>query len=255
VKFGNGYEPSVTASKSYTHQCTIWELLTRLIVFIDESGTPNSQETLFSTASVWCVPIRKCGYQNAFSYTVSQLKSLLREQYNKSVNEIHFQDGLTAHSLELISATHHLVMEDHSIDKTISPWNGHPLAYRTTVCSPEAESILVGNNPDYYNALRARSIMQMLTPLLTCRKAAQIEASIILDSEVWKKSLELCSDQIERMVGRESVRIDFSCESSNKVPGLQIADLVAGITRKSHLVNGLEEAHRLIFDKTIHRFQ
>jgi hypothetical protein len=230
-------------------------LLTRLIIYIDESGTPNPQETLFATASVWCVPIRKSGYQNTFSYTVSQLRSLLKERHNKSVDEIHFQNGLTPYALELLTAAHDLVIEDHSIDKTISPWNGHPLGYRTTECSPEAESILVGNNPDYYNALRARSIIHMLTPLLTCRKAAQVEASIILDSEVWKKSLDLCSGQIERMLGRESVKIDFSCESSSKVPGLQIADLVAGITRKSHLFNGLEETHRLIFDKTIYRFQ
>lgn len=176
-----------------------------MVIFIDESGTPHSKETFFSIGAVWCVPVRKSGYQNTLSYTVGRLKDQIRSKDNRPVKELHFQDGLAPHSFELVNAAHALALEDETIIKENLPWNGHPLGYRTAIFSPEGEYILAGRGPDYYNAFRARAMISVLMPLLTCKKAAQIEASIILDAEPWKRALDLCSEHLKSILGRESV--------------------------------------------------
>lgn len=162
------------------------------------------------------------------------------------MKELHFQDGLAPHSFEIVTAAHALALEDETIIRENLPWNGHPLGYSTAIFSPEGEYVLAGRGPDYYNAFRARAMISVLIPLLTCKKAAQIEASIILDAEPWKRALSLCSEHLENILGRESVSIDFSCESSSRVPGLQMADLVAGITRRAYSDDRLDDANKLI---------
>ena len=68
-------------------------------------------------------------------------------------------------------------------------------------------------------------------PLLNYRGIAPIEVSVILDSDCWKKSLTYCSRKLEELCKLSKIAISFSCENSSRVPGLQIADFFAGITK------------------------
>lgn len=233
----------------------MWFLLTlaRLMVYIDESGTTSEQEQSITLASVWCAPITKEGYLSVLKYTTDMVKNQIEKLTGKRPNEIHFASGLNRYSDSLFDTTIDSSIEDTSIHKRDLPWIGRPIAFRTVTFSPILEAALPGKDKHFHKNLRARGIIASLMPLLMYNGDQKIEASVILDDNIWGGALEVCEDCLKKSVDHGSVALSFSCESSRRVPGLQIADLAAGIVRH-HLIDGSgNKAFNMLHAGTIHR--
>lgn len=142
-------------------------------------------------------------------------------------------------------------LEDNSIIKKDHPWSKHPLGNSIAVYNPKLESEIAPHD-DFPNVLRARAISSLLQPLLNYNGSIGLDVSIILDSDCWKKSLSYCSDAIEEALRYSDVTISFSCENSKKAPGLQIADLIAGISKNYFKDPSLIEPYGMIARNTIH---
>jgi hypothetical protein len=59
------------------------------------------------------------------------------------------------------------------------------------------------------------------------------------------------AESLKRLIGENNVHIKFFCEDSKKVPGLQLADVFAGVSRHYRLERDVGEAFELINGKSI----
>jgi hypothetical protein len=218
--------------------------LTRILIFIDESGNPWAGETTFVGAAIWCVPITREGFQSTMRYTLEQSRLKIAELTGKMPNEVHYSDGLWRYSKEIIQTVGQKTLEDNSIVRKEFLWARYPVASTVAVFNPKIE-YAISPNVDFPNVLRARTIATLLMPLLNYQGASSIDVSIILDSDCWKKGLTYCTSKLEEMCKATDITISFSCESSSRVPGLQIADLFAGVTRDYHKDGTMQETYEL----------
>lgn len=228
--------------------------MVRLLIFVDESGTTSETEHNITLASVWCAPLTKEGYQSALKFTVDEVKAEINQTIGSWPKEIHFSRGLRRHADALFEKAIASSCQDTTIYKKDLPWNGRPLAFRTAACCPRIESTLPGyDKKTFHKNLRARGVISLLMPLLAHSGNPKIEASVILDAEVWNDAVSICEACLKGPLDANSVTVTFSCESSRRVPGLQIADLTAGVFRH-HLIDGsYEKAMALLDAGTIHR--
>jgi hypothetical protein len=226
------------------------------MVFIDESGTTSERERNITLASVWCAPTTKEGHLSILKYTADMVKGEIKQLTNKRPNEIHFASGLKRYSDHLFDTAVECSSQDVSVHKKELLWPGRPIAFRTVALSPMIESALPGYDGRlFHKNLRARGIIISLMPLLMYAGDSKIEASIVLDAEIWGDALSVCEQCLMGALDSAPVALAFSCESSRRVPGLQIADLAAGVARH-HLMDGsCTEAFRLLSSGTIHRLE
>jgi hypothetical protein len=218
--------------------------LTRILVFVDESGMPWDKELIFTGAAIWCVPVPREGYQSVLRFTLDRLRFVARQRTGKLPPEIKYSAGLRRCSREIMDEVLSSSSKDHSIRKTETPWSGPPLGCTMSVSMPVAERHM-SMDSDFNNILRARALLSLLRPLAVRRGSRALEVSVITDAEVWRRSFGYLSS-ILSLAAAKKVRLDFSCESSRRVPGLQIADVVAGICRDYHLHGECEEEYGLV---------
>lgn len=228
--------------------------LVRLLIFIDESGTTSETEHNLTLASAWCVPTTKEGYQSVLRFTADEAKAEIRQTTGSWPNEIHFSSGLMRCVDTIFEKVVASSYQDNSIHRNDLPWTGKPLAYRTVAYCPKIEFSLKGYDKNtFHKNLRARGIISLLMPLLSHNGRPNIEASVILDANVWGEAVSICRECLNGPLSANSVAVTFSCEDSNRVPGLQIADLAAGIVRH-HLIDGTcNEAFKSLDAGIIHR--
>ena len=221
-------------------------LLTRILVFIDESGNPWRGEDTFTAAACWCVPATKEGIVSVLRYTLDETRRKVEKLTGKLPREIHYSDGLRRYAEPLVSTIIEKSPEDSSIVRKDSdhPWSKHPLGCSTAIFTPVAESATM-TDEEFPNILRARALLSLLRPLVVYGGSQSFEVSVVLDDDCWKKSLDLCSS-IKDIASKKGVAISFSCEKSVRIPGLQIADLMAGITRDYYRNGIAEDAFRII---------
>jgi len=223
------------------------------MVYIDESGTTSELEQSITLASVWCAPITKEGHLSVLKYTADMVKNEIEVSTGKWPNEIHFSSGLRRFSDSLVDTAIDSSVRDSSIHKKDLPWMGRPIAFRAVTFSPLLEAALPGKDTHFHKNLRARGIIALLMPLLLYSDEIKIEVSVILDDEVWNGALNVCKACLKKAVDHSSVSLAFSCESSGRVPGLQIADLAAGVVRQ-HLIDGSgKKAFDALSSGTFHR--
>lgn len=163
-------------------------------------------------------------------YTQDQVRLKIEELAGKMPGEIHYSNGLRRYSKEIMNTVYQKTLEDDSIVKKDYLWARHPVASSISVFKPEIEHN-ISPSADFPNILRARTLVALLMPLLSYQDGKALDVSVILDADCWKKGLGLCSAKLVEICKASNIAISFSCEASNRVPGLQIADLFAGVTR------------------------
>jgi len=211
---------------------------------------PWNKEPVFAAAAVWCVPVSREGYQSVLRYSVDRLRSRVQQLVGKLPLELKYSAGLRRYADGLVALAATSALEDRSIMGTGLPWTGFPLRYTVSLQSPSIEGhFTIG--PDLGNLIRARSLVAILLPLTLREGPHLLEVGVIADADVWKRSMTMVAAALENAVEERRIRLDFSCESSRRVPGLQIADLVSGITRDYHMSGHCSEAWRHIRERTV----
>lgn len=230
--------------------------MVRLIVFVDESGTTAETEENFTLASVWCAPTTKEGYQTVLRPTVDATRLFVKQLTGDEPKELHFAAGLKRNCDPIHERLTKCSYEDSTIFRKNLLWPGRPLAYRFLVSSPKIEAILPGYDKRlFHKNFRARGIISLLMPLLLYQDNPTIEVSVILDAEIWKESIVICEECLKNGLSNGHVAVSFSCENSSRVPGLQIADIAAGIVRHHSMDTRKIYAYDEIVNATIHRLE
>ncbi len=205
---------------------------------------------MFLGSAVWCAPTSNDGIQSTLRYTVDQIRSLVGKSNRKMPREIHYSDGLRRKATEIVSTTFQKAYEDNSIRKKDLLWQNHPLASTTSFFNPQIEWELAKED-DISNRMRARMISEMLQPLFTFNSGFRLDVDVVLDSECWKISLDHVAESLKRLTSENNVHLKFFCEDSKKIPGLQLADVFAGVSRHYRLERYVGEAFEIINSKSI----
>jgi hypothetical protein len=111
--------------------------------------------------------------------------------------------------------------------------------------------MVLGNDSETSNLMRARAILSTPRPLITCRGKILIEVGVIFDSEVWKKPWELLSEQLKEVFKGSSITLSSYYEKSSRVPGLQIADMAAGAARHYFLSGDGKDSYDFLVERAI----
>ncbi len=201
------------------------------MVFIDESGTTSYTDRLFTTAAVWCAPTTREGYQSVLKPTARCVWETIEKRFGKKQNEIHYASGLKRYAGELLAILEAECHQDTTIIRNGNYWPGHPVAYTVATFHPNIESQIARGTVSFDCTLRSRAIVSLLRPLFLYRGEEKFDVSVILDDNIWKQAMDHCSRHIEDNLKKEGISISFSCESSRKASGLQLADLIVGITK------------------------
>jgi hypothetical protein len=227
-------------------------------VFVDESGTPNETEPMFSVSAVWCAPKTHEGSQSILRYSVEKLKARVRELGGAFPQELKFS-ACSHYADDLFTLLGQVSLEDFSIHCKVLPWNGPPLVFTTALASCRMESVLpiAGSTtrkrtPELGNIIRARLLAESLRPICIYFERGELEISVILDDFVWNKALKHIGRYFEQVFANSLIDLSFSSEKSSRTPGLQIADLVAGASRRFAITARNETAFRMIEERTLH---
>lgn len=179
-------------------------------------------------------------------YTLDALKPIAKDFLGSDKKEIHHSDGLGPISDTLLTAAINTSYSDNSIIRGDGMILKSPLCWRTIDYSPQFEHHIANGGEPCGNRIRAQSIISNLRPLLTHQKNSKFEVGVILDSEVWGRALELCKDMISARLKERGITITFDFDKSSRIPGLQIADLVSGITRQYYRNQNEKDAFELV---------
>ncbi len=179
-------------------------------------------------------------------YTLDALKPIAKDFLGSDKKEIHHSDGLGPISDTLLTAAINTSYSDNSIIRGDGMILKSPLCWRTIDYSPQFEHHIANGGEPCGNRIRAQSIISNLRPLLTHQKNSKFEVGVILDSEVWGRALELCKDMISARLKERWITITFDFDKSSRIPGLQIADLVSGITRQYYRNQNEKDAFELV---------
>lgn len=231
--------------------------LTRILVFIDESGMTNPENVVFTVGSVWCCPSTTKGSQNTLRYSIDELRRTVQSHKGILPPEIHHCERLGVISKELLDVVIVASQEDHSILRGQNTILNAPICWRITDYSPMIEHHMSNGGEPCGNLIRARAIISCLRPVLNYQGDCKIEVGVILDSKNWKKPVALCKTKIEEMIPENVTNITYEFEDSSRIPGLQIADLITGVTRQYYINQNEKEAYDIIkqhsFDHIIPR--
>ncbi len=190
--------------------------------------------------------------QKVLRYTTDCIKYRIQEEMGSWPSEIHHSDGLHRLSDDLLAVACGECFNDFSIEKRNLRLIQQPIMYNCATLNPMIEATLPEyDSKTYGNSARARAIAAILQPLFVCGDEGRIETEIILDDKVWSKPVSMCSKSITETLERNNVHVQFFCHDSAKIPGLQLADLTAGVIHSFQVSGREREAHELIKDRFI----
>ena len=221
----------------------------RIFIFIDESGNPFENEIAFSTAAVWCAVERPEGREKPLKPTIDSLIQYLRD-YGRIAwtREIHHRELPDEYSEYLLFLAIDAARSDNTILRDGTFWDGAPIMFSIATDNPCAVKAF---NPEMTrqilgNRSRLNALGNLLRPLCIYDGNEDIRVDIILDAEVWKNCINKYDRRLENTINNERIHPEiYFCRSSN-TPGLQIADLVAGINRRFILHSRQKIGYRLI---------
>lgn len=207
-----------------------------LYVFIDESGLPNKNEYV-TLAGCWCIS------QNGPAPTLNQSRIKVLEILT-SVNEIPDNEqeikskDISAGGCDtILNCIKQVTNKDNTIEHAPYPWSESGFPIRFTFASLDAgvtRDIFTefSHKLDTPRMIQCVLLVDVLSPLLAPSALDQREyddVRVMLDSEAWSKS----KASIETVPGLSD--FEYRCEDSKKAPGIQFADLAAGIRRRHQL--------------------
>lgn len=209
--------------------------MSRIFVFIDESGNPFENEVVFSTAAAWCVVTRSEDRGKPLKSTVDSMKQYLVElgkgKWAREIRHHELPDDLAEYLLFLAADK---AKSDETISREEVFWSGPPLTFTTTSQNPSAVKVLIPDmNPQLLgNYIRLNALGNLLRPLSIYEGISEIWVDISLDSRIWSKCIERYDPDLKRIIRSREVHRRIRFCNSAVTPGLQIADLAAGINRK-----------------------
>ncbi len=171
--------------------------------------------------------------------TVIELRNTMGTLVGKTPIELKYSHSAGKYVNQLLPQAVTRASYDSTISSTHRVWERSPIAFTASAVSVLCEScfhsVMHGKgrpDPDFPNWLRARSVVSLLGPLFTYDSEETLEVAIVFDETVWKKAVEmyLGKDMRSLSIGHK-VSLEPVYENSKKIPGLQIADLVAGTAR------------------------
>jgi hypothetical protein len=217
----------------------------RIIVFIDESGTPVETEKLFSCGAVWASPCTWKGCQQPLRFTIDEMRKRIGQEKGRMPPEIKYHDHSDM-AEDLIEVALASVESDRSIVRSGHPWAGSTIVFGTASSHPATVKALRPQQTDSElgRQLRLTCIASLLEPFAVYSGSKEIDAAVVFDSDVWKTPIEQSDPGLVRSISNERVSLSLFYETSVSVPGLQLADLVAGMNRAfrlhSHHPRGFE---------------
>ena len=233
--------------------------MSRIFAFIDESGNASAGRGLFVSSAIWCFPKMSEGHRSVLRYTIRSLKRKVKDLTGIYPDEIHYSSGLKRYADELITQCISTAFDDESIPNIGHPWDGHPLGFTFSFKETSFESCLSLNSmdgrtsPDFGNLIRARAIADLMLPLIYFDNPESIQISLIFDSPMWKNAVSYYGRNFDKLHDIDNLRLESFYEDSSAVPGLQIADLSAGILRH-HVVEGIhKESLKILLNNEIKR--
>lgn len=213
-------------------------------MFIDESGTPCPSERAFVAAAIWCLPNSKGGCQEVLRYSVDRMRFLIKERIGKLPHELKFSAGLARYADDLLS----LLLDDAVLkDRSVICNEGFPLgcpirfSSSSIICSYEVIA-LTGTKanrvvPDYGRTLRARVMPELLLPAIMYDGRRDIQLDIVFDESIWHTIEEPYGSNLSQLISNNRISRSLDYRKSSSIPGLQLADLIAGMIR-NHLLSG-----------------
>ena len=226
----------------------------RIVVYIDESGNPFENEIAFSTAAAWCTVERNAGREKPLESTIDSMKQYLIDDGKfKWAKEIHHR-GMPDDYVEfLIFLAVNKARTDDTILQDQVYWDRSPLRFTMNAGNPHAiECLNPEMNPQRLgNFMRLSAIGNLLRPFSTYQGTEELMTEIVLDAEVWESVIERYDPGLRRMIGNARVKSEIHYCRSAKTPGLQIADLAAGIVRQYLLKSTQKAAYRLLLSNEL----
>ena len=229
----------------------------RILVFIDESGTPCPTERAFVAAAVWCLPSGEGGCQQTLRYSIDRMREFIKDRTGKHPHELRFSAGLARYADDLTS----LLMTDATLkDRSIIRRDGFPLdnplrfSTSSTICTAEIIRNSGRIGPVFGNELRARTIPDIMHSAMMYRGRVDLRLDIVFDENIWRTVEKAYGCNLKNLIPNDRISVSVEYRKSSSVPGLQLADLVAGITR-NHLLNGENSrSFRMIQDARVFHF-
>lgn len=204
-----------------------------LYAFIDESGLPSHDEYM-TVAACWCVS------EYAPAPTLNESRIDLLQTLN-GVGEISGDKtelkskDISPTGLDTVFASlNRITNSDNTILDAPYPWEEDSLPVRFTTAGVDAEAardVFSGfsSSLDTPRMVQSVLLVDVLSPLLLPSKidtARYDDVRIILDSETWSNAKDIVSD-VPKMSDFE-----YGITDSKKAPGIQFADLAAGVKRR-----------------------
>lgn len=232
--------------------------MARIIVYIDESGNPFENEIAFSTAAVWCVVEKPEGREKPLKPTVDSMKQYLRDHGKMEwAQEIHHHRLPDEYSEYLLFQAISLSRRDRTILREGIFWERSPVAFTMAIDNPRAVKAFDHSMTQQVlgNRTRLGALGNLLRPLSIYEGPEHIRAELILDSEVWKKCVERYDAGLKKTIGNQRIDPAIHFCRSSITPGLQIADLAAGINRQFIINARQESGYRLLQANILNRLR
>jgi len=205
-----------------------------LYVFVDESGNPTDGD-YYVVAGSWCVSNRDRANEVLLP-TVESLRGIADSQ----LREMELGGELKGAKLPngvletIVSSLKNTSYNDTTLTKNYLPWGqAAPIRHSIHEVNPnlgiEMLDNIFGTEEKSPMTLKTMALASVLNPLFS---DAQLDddpfsdVHVILDADVWQNPVA----EIERGIGlldEITPDIEFTTAASDKVPGLQIADLTA----------------------------
>lgn len=234
-------------------------------VFVDESGHIGHKTSLSSAFSgaVWCVPKPGMGLPKVLRPTILEVKDTLASAYGgRREAEVKYSHGAGKHARSVLEAAICRADYDETVYGNHGFWHPSSIVFSFSRLDINAERCFSGasrvfngdDTPDFWNMIRARIVGDVLQPLMFFDGEENVHVTIVLDGTNWRPGIEYYYGnrlQKLKMPGKISCEVVY-CNSKD-TPGLQIADVVAGVTRAFSTDCDNVDAFDFIARHSIHR--
>lgn len=220
--------------------------MTRIRLYVDESGNPNAGEDVFVLGAAICATPYGVSEYDALRFSVDLGRRLCSRQRNSDrPAELHFSKGLGRSSEQMIGTILNGSIADRSVATPPFQLPGvFPVSFRAAVLSPKAIGMISREGSRIGEFLRASALVDILLPFLLADHPQNTCLDIVLDDRVWISSIDLLRPAVKKMASGLAVSYHFA--DSRRVPGLQVADIVSGVCRRHTIRGDCVEAFRII---------
>lgn len=227
-------------------------MVDRLYIAVDESGTVTNHE-LFEVAGCWYVSDN--GPRAALNETKRSVRELLESCGHLPSGESEIKGkNLDPGGLDLLfRSLSRCAHDDPTVESGRFSSEGRPIRYSFHGTNPElARSALgeTGRSASTEESIKTMLLLSVLNPILYHDRFDDIRAdeiSVLLDSPVWEGPKQTLSDTD----AAADLPLEFEIWDSEKVPGIQFADVAANALFKRHSGRTFDGTHEKLDDLSL----